>query len=106
MRRLVDYYCITEICDDLIGKFKADIPVGELAAAVKDGDLYLVARFEKAGNLTHFYPEIMWADLEPKTHLLHFEGFCVLLVLLLLFRLLVIELAPIDDFYHWWLGVG
>ena len=47
----------------------------------------------------------MFADFEPKTHLLQFGRFGCFAVGLELLSALVVELTPIDYFYHWWLGV-
>jgi hypothetical protein len=105
LRRLVDYYCITEVFDYPLGDVEADFLMGLLASPVKQGDFDLVAGFDEFRYLAHLDIEIMLPDLKPEPDLFHIERFSGLTVLLQLLGALVIELAPIDDFANRRIGV-
>ncbi len=47
---LIDYYCITEIGDDLVGELKANFLVSLLATPVKDRNLHFVAGLQELGD--------------------------------------------------------
>jgi hypothetical protein len=103
---LIDYYCITKVIDDLIGKFEPDLFVCELSSAVKDSELYLVASIEKFADSVHFDVQVVLANFQAKTDLLHLERLRSFLVLLLLLCALVIELTPVDDLCYGRIRIG
>lgn len=54
--RLVDYYCITEILDYLLGFLESDFLMGLFTASVEHGYLDLMAGFQEFSDLVHLYP--------------------------------------------------
>ena len=61
---------------------------------------------QKLGYLAHLDVQIVLANLETETHLLHIKRFGGLAVLLQLLGPLVVELTPIDNFANWRIGIG
>lgn len=105
LRRLVNYDRITEVIDDLVGQFKAEIFVGEFTSTKESCDFNFVAGIKEAVYFFHLNTEIVIADLEPEAHLFHFQGFGSLLIFLSLLGSLVIEFAPIDNLGDWRVGI-
>ena len=104
--RLVDYYCITEILDHLLGFLETDFLMGLFTAPIEYGDLHFMARFQELADLAHLDSQVMIAYLQPEPHLFHIGRFGGLAVLLLLLGLLIVVLAPIDDLAHRRVGIG
>jgi hypothetical protein len=106
LRGLIDYYCITKIIYHFFCEFKADLFVGELSSAVKDGELYLVTGIEELTHSVHLDVQVVLADFQAETDLLHLERFGSFLVLLLLLCALIVELAPVDNLGYGRIRIG
>lgn len=102
---LVDYYCITEVFDNFLGDFEADFFVGLLAAPVEQGYLDLMTGFEELRHLVHLDGQVVRADLEAETHLLHVQRLGAFAVLLQLLGALVIVLTPVNYLGDWRIGI-
>ena len=79
--------------------------MGEFTSTKESCDFNFVTGIQEAVNFFHLNTEIVIADLQTETHLLHFQGLGSLLVLLSLLGTLVIEFAPIDNLGDWRTGV-
>src|SRR6202012_5921239 len=84
----------------------AQILVHHLAAAEAHGDLHLVAFIEEAGRRTHFDVIVMVIDIGTEFYLLHLDDLLLHAGFVLLFLLLVFELAEVQQLADRWIGVG
>ena len=74
--------------------------MSHLASAKHDDESDLVAFFEEAPDVLHLEVHVVLVGLRPELDLLRLEGRHALLLLLLLLRLFVLELAVVHDPAH------
>jgi hypothetical protein len=65
-----------------------------------------MSSFQKAGDLAQLDFQVVLADFQSKAHLLHFQSFGLLPVLLGLLRFLVIVFTPVNDAGDRRVGIG